>query len=212
MAGAALVGAAISSVVVFGLAARGGFQQNRLVLVGIGVATGTTALVSLLIVLTDPFNAAKALTWLSGSTYGRSLSDVAPLAAILAVGVAVAALRRVELDLVSLDEDTPRLLGLSLGRGRLGFLLLSVLLSATAVAAAGTIGFVGLVAPHAARALVGRQHARVVPVAVLLGAVLVCTADLLGRTAIAPAQLGAGLMTAVIGTPYFLHLLVRSRR
>ncbi|MGW4753072.1 iron ABC transporter permease [Streptomyces chartreusis] len=212
VAGAAFVGAAISSVVVFGLAARGGFQQNRLVLVGIGVATGTTALVSLLIVLTDPFNAAKALTWLSGSTYGRSLSDVAPLAAVLAVGVAVAGLRRVELDLVSLDEDTPRLLGLSLARGRLGFLLLSVLLSATAVAAAGTIGFVGLVAPHAARALVGRQHARVVPVAVLLGAVLVCTADLLGRTAIAPAQLGAGLMTAVIGTPYFLHLLVRSRR
>lgn len=212
VAGAAFVGAAISSVIVFGLAARGGFQQNRLVLVGIGVATGTTALVSLLIVLTDPFNAAKALTWLSGSTYGRSLSDVAPLAAVLAVGVAVAALRRVELDLVSLDEDTPRLLGLSLARGRLGFLLLSVLLSATAVAAAGTIGFVGLVAPHAARALVGRQHTRVVPVAVLLGAVLVCTADLLGRTVIAPAQLGAGLMTAVIGTPYFLHLLVRSRR
>ncbi|GGW93776.1 iron ABC transporter permease [Streptomyces chartreusis] len=212
VAGAAFMGAAISSVVVFGLAARGGFQQNRLVLVGIGVATGTTALVSLLIVLTDPFNAAKALTWLSGSTYGRSLSDVAPLAAVLAVGVAVAALRRVELDLVSLDEDTPRLLGLGLARGRLGFLLLSVLLSATAVAAAGTIGFVGLVAPHAARALVGRRHARVVPVAVLLGAVLVCTADLLGRTVIAPAQLGAGLMTAVIGTPYFLHLLVRSRR
>ncbi|MFJ1876013.1 iron ABC transporter permease [Streptomyces sp. KS_5] len=212
VAGAAFVGAAISSVVVFGLAARGGFQQNRLVLVGIGVATGTTALVSLLIVLTDPFNAAKALTWLSGSTYGRSLSDVAPLAAVLAVGVAVAALRRVELDLVSLDEDTPRLLGLGLARGRLGFLLLSVLLSATAVAAAGTIGFVGLVAPHAARALVGRQHARVVPVAVLLGAVLVCTADLLGRTVIAPAQLGAGLMTAVIGTPYFLYLLVCSRR
>lgn len=69
----------------------------------------------------------------------------------------------------------------------------------------------GLVAPHAARALVGLQHARVVPVAVLIGAVLVCTADLVGRTVIAPAQLGAGLMTAVIGTPYFLYLLVRSR-
>ncbi len=67
-------------------------------------------------------------------------------------------------------------------------------------------------APHAARALVGRQHARVVPVAVLLGAILVCTADVVGRTVIAPAQLGAGLMTAVIGTPYFLYLLIRSRR
>ncbi|MFG3661987.1 iron ABC transporter permease [Streptomyces sp. NPDC047706] len=212
VAGGAFAGAAVSSVLVFGLAARGGFQQNRLVLVGFGVATGASALISMLIILTDPFNATKALTWLSGSTYGRTLPDVAPLAAVLAVGAAVAALRRTELDLVSLDEDTPKLLGLDVARGRLGFLVLSVLLSATAVAAAGTIGFVGLVAPHAARALVGRQHVRVVPVAMLLGAVLVCAADLIGRTVIAPAQLGAGLMTAVIGTPYFLHLLVRSRR
>ena len=212
VAGAAFAGAAVSSVLVFGLAARGGFRQNRLVLVGFGVATGAAALISMLIILTDPFNATKALTWLSGSTYGRTLPDVVPLALVLVVGLAAAGIRRTELDLVSLDEDTPRLLGLGLGRGRLGFLVLSVVLSATAVAAAGTIGFVGLVAPHAARALVGRQHARVVPVAVLLGATLVCTADLVGRTVIAPAQLGAGLMTAVIGTPYFLHLLVRSRR
>ncbi|NEA78851.1 iron chelate uptake ABC transporter family permease subunit, partial [Actinospica acidiphila] len=209
---AAFAGSALTAVLVFGLAARGGFQQNRLVLVGIGVASGTTAVISLLIVLTDPFNATKALTWLSGSTYGRDLPDVLPLAAVLAVGVAAAGVRHRELDLVSLDEDTPRLLGLDLARGRLGFLVLSVLLTATAVAAAGTIGFVGLVAPHAARALVGRRHTRVLPVAVLLGAVLVCTADLLGRTVIAPAQLGAGLMTAVIGTPYFLYVLVRARR
>lgn len=212
MAGAAFAGATVSSVLVFGLAARGGFRQNRLVLVGIGVATAATALISLLIVLTDPFNATKALTWLSGSTYGRTLPDVVPLAVVLVLGLAVAVARRTELDLVSLDDDTPRLLGLGLARGRFGFLALAVLLSATAVAAAGTIGFVGLVAPHAARALVGRRHVRVLPVAVLLGAVLVGTADLLGRTVIAPAQLGAGLMTAAIGTPYFLYLLVRGRR
>jgi len=212
VAGAAFAGAAITSVIVFGLAARGGYQQNRLVLVGIGMAAGTTALVSLLIVLTDPFNATKALTWLSGSTYGRTMPDVLPVALVLLLGLFVAVARRTELDLISLDADTPRLLGLRLSPTRLGFLVVSVLLSATAVASAGTIGFVGLVAPHAARALVGRRHVRVVPVAVLLGAALVCTADLLGRTVIAPAQLGAGLMTAVIGTPYFLYLLVRSRR
>ncbi|MFD9858692.1 iron ABC transporter permease [Streptomyces alboflavus] len=212
IAAGAFAGAAASAVLVFGLAARGGFQQNRLVLVGFGVATGSTAIISLLIILTDPFNATKALTWLSGSTYGRTFPDVVPLAIVLAVGLVIAVARRTELDLVSLDEDTPRLLGLNLSRGRLGFLVLSVLLSATAVAAAGTIGFVGLVAPHAARALVGRRHVRVVPVAVLLGAVLVCTADLVGRTVIAPAQLGAGLMTAMLGTPYFLYLLVRTRK
>ncbi|WP_030839494.1 iron ABC transporter permease [Streptomyces sp. NRRL S-475] len=212
VAGAAFGGAALASAIVFGLSARGGYRQNRLVLVGIGMAAGSTALISLLIVLTDPFNAVKALTWLSGSTYGRTMPDVLPVALVLALGLAVAVARRTELDLVSLDEDTPRLLGLGLPRARLGFLVVGVLLAATAVASAGTIGFVGLVAPHAARALVGRRHVRVVPVAVLLGAALVGTADLLGRTVIAPAQLGAGLMTAVIGTPYFLYLLVRGRR
>ncbi|MDX3088748.1 MULTISPECIES: iron ABC transporter permease [unclassified Streptomyces] len=212
VAGAAFTGATVTAVLVFGLAARGGFPQNRLVLVGVGVSAGTTALIGLLIVLTDPFNATKALTWLSGSTYGRTFPDALPVAAVLVPALVVAVVRRTELDLVSLDEDTSGLLGLRLGRARLGFLALAVLLAATAVAAAGTIGFVGLVAPHAARSLVGRRHVRVVPVAVLLGAVLVCVADLLGRTVIAPAQLGAGLMTAVVGTPYFLYLLVRGRR
>lgn len=212
IAGAAFAGAAVAAVFVFGLSARGGFQQNRLVLVGIGVATGTTALISLIIVLTDPFNATKALTWLSGSTYGRTFPDALPLVGVLLVSAVAATVRRTELDLVSLDENTPRLLGLSLPGTRFGFLAAAVVLSATSVAAAGTIAFVGLVAPHAARALAGRRHVRVIPVSMLLGAVLVCTADLLGRTVIAPSQLGAGLMTAVIGTPYFLWLLVRSRR
>ncbi len=211
LAAAAFAGAALASALVFGLSARGGFRQNRLVLVGMGVATASAALISLLIVLTDPFNATKALTWLSGSTYGRTLPDLLPLAVVLAVGVAVAFARRTELDLVSLDGDTPRLLGLGVPGARLGFLALGVLLSAAAVAVTGTIAFVGLVAPHAARALVGRRHVRVVPVAVLLGAVLVGTADMVGRTVIAPAQLGAGLLTAVIGTPYFLWLLIRTR-
>ncbi len=211
-AGGAFLGAAVAAAIVFGLAARGGFRQDRLVLVGIGVSSGLTAMISLVIVLTDPFNATKALTWLSGSTYGRTWTDCLPVALVLVVSLAVVVARRRELDLVSLDEDTPRLLGVRLSRTRAGFLAVSVLLTATAIAAVGTIGFVGLVAPHAARALVGRKHAAVVPVAVLLGAVLVCVGDVVGRTVIAPAQLGAGILTAVIGTPYFIWLLVRTPR
>lgn len=212
VAGAAFGGAAVTATLVFGLAARGGFSQNRLVLLGFGVSSAAAALISLVIVLSDPFDTTKALTWLSGSTYGRNMPDAVPVAVALAIGIVVAVTRRRELDLVALDEDTPRLLGLGLPRARLGFLVVSVLLAASAVAAAGTIAFVGLVAPHAARALVGRRHVRVVPVALLLGGLLVCLADLAGRTVIAPAQLGAGLMTAVIGAPYFVYLLVRTRR
>ncbi|MDN5933538.1 MAG: iron chelate uptake ABC transporter family permease subunit, partial [Pseudonocardia sp.] len=87
----------------------------------------------------------------------------------------------------------------------------AALRTSTAVTAGGVIAFVGRGAPHAARALVGARHGRVLPVAMLLGGLLVCLADVLGRTVIAPAQLPAGLLTALIGTPYFVYLLWRSR-
>lgn len=208
--GAALAGAAAAALLVFGLAARNGLEQNRLVLIGIGVSAGAAALVSLLIVLTDPFNSTKALTWLSGSTYGREFPEVVPVLVALAVSLPLLVAMRRELDLIGLDADTPRLLGIRLGSARLVLLTVAVVLTAAAVAAVGVIGFVGLVAPHAARALAGRRHARVLPVTALLGALLVVVADTIGRTVIAPAQIPVGLVTAVIGAPYFGWLLWRS--
>ena len=111
----------------------------------------------------------------------------------------------------SLDDDTPRVLGIRLEGTRLVALTGAAVLTATAVSAVGVVGFVGLVAPHAARALVGGRHTRVLPVAMLLGAILVSLADTIGRSVIAPAQIPAGLMTAMLGTPYFVWLLWRSR-
>ncbi|MFD4694219.1 iron ABC transporter permease [Streptomyces sp. NPDC058463] len=211
ISGSALAGAAAAAALVFGLAARRGLEQDRLVLIGIGVSAGTAALVSLMIVLTDPYNGTKALVWLSGSTYGRTFPEVLPVLGALAVSLPVLALRRRELDLIGLDADTPRLLGIRLGRARLGLLGIAVVLTAAAVAAVGVIGFVGLVAPHAARALVGQRHGRVLPVAALMGSLLVVVADTIGRTVIAPAQISVGVVTAVIGAPYFGWLLWRSK-
>ncbi|WP_035777046.1 iron ABC transporter permease [Arthrobacter sp. H5] len=208
---AAGVGAAVASLIVFGLALRGGMQTDRFVLVGIGVSAAAMAGITLLIVLTDPWNEAKALTWLSGSTYGRSMQHLIPMTVALLLTVPViASLHRTQ-DLLSLDEDTPRLLGIAVPRSRLVLLVCAVMLTGSAVAGIGVIGFVGLVAPHAARALVGARHKLALPTAMLLGALLVCAGDLLGRTMIAPAQLPAGLLTALLGTPYFVYLLFRSR-
>jgi len=158
-----------------------------------------------------PWNLNLALTWLSGSTYGRTLEHVVPVVLALLVVVPVAVLHRREMDVLALDEDTPRVLGLRLDRTRLLLLGASAVLTAAAVCAVGVVGFVGLVAPHAARALVGSRNGRVIPVAMLLGAVLVSVADTVGRTVIAPAQIPAGLTTALIGAPYFVWLLWRSR-
>lgn len=207
-----LLGAIAAAVIVFGLAARGGFNQSRLILIGIGVSAAAGAIVSMLIIATDPYNGAKALTWMAGSTYGRTLPQLLPVLIALVVTAPILFAARRDLDVLAQDDDTPRILGVSLGRMRLGMLSVAVLLTATAVAAVGVIGFVGLVAPHAARALVGGRHALVLPMSALLGALLVCIADTLGRTIIAPGQLPAGLLTAVVGAPYFVWLLWRSRR
>jgi ABC-type Fe3+-siderophore transport system permease subunit len=207
-----LLGAGLAAAIVFGLALRGGLASTRLILIGLGVSAAAGAIVAMLIIATDPYNAAKALTWMSGSTYGRTFPQLIPLLVVVLASAPFLASARRELDLLAFDDDTPRVLGVRLGTARLGLLAVSVALTATAVSAVGVIGFVGLVAPHAARALVGARHGLVLPLAALLGAVLVCLADTLGRTVIAPAQLPAGLLTAVVGAPYFVWLLWRSRR
>lgn len=212
ISGASATGAVIAATLVFGLAARSGFATDRLVLLGVGVAYAATAAVTVLIVATDPFNASKALTWLSGSTYGRAYEHLWPLVVACAVLLPMSVLGARQLDLLSVDEDTPRVLGVAPARARLLLLGSGTLLAAAAVSVIGVVGFVGLVAPHAARALVGRRHRLVIPVAALLGATVLSLSDLLGRTVIAPTQLSASLLTAAIGTPYFLYLLHRSRR
>jgi len=168
-------------------------------------------LITLILVATNPWNLALALTWLSGSTYGRTLPQVLPvLLALVAIAPSAVAAHR-ELDLMALDDDTPCLLGVRLRRARLGALTGGAVLASTAVSAIGVVGFVGLVAPHAARALVGSRHLWVLPTSGLLGAALVSIADTIGRTILAPGQIPAGLVTALIGTPYFIWLLWRSR-
>ncbi|WP_037344415.1 iron ABC transporter permease [Sciscionella sediminilitoris] len=209
--GFAGIGAALVTALVVALSTKRGFAGEQLVLIGFGAQAASQALVTVLITLTDPWNQTKALTWLGGSTYGRTFEQLMPMAAAVLLVAPVLVRLRSELDLLSLDEETPRVLGVPVPRTRLIALVCAVLLTGTAVAGAGVISFVGLMAPHAARALIGRRHARSLPVAALLGGILVCLADLLGRTVIAPAQLPAGLVTACIGAPYFVWLLHRTR-
>lgn len=114
-------------------------------------------------------------------------------------------------DVAGVDDDTPRLVGIGLEQLRLLVLAGAAILASTGVSAVGVVGFVGLVAPHAARALVSGRHRYVVPTAVLLAALLLSLADTLGRSIIAPAQIPAGLVVALVGAPYFLWLLYRSR-
>ncbi|WP_211116866.1 iron ABC transporter permease [Glycomyces buryatensis] len=209
--GVSVAGGLGAFALVYALAWRGGLDPARLVLIGIGVWSIGMAAITLIILASDPWNTPKAMTWLSGTTYGRTADRLWPLALALVVFLPLITMHRREIDLLALDDDTPRVLGVRLERTRLMLLISAAVLTAAAVAVVGVIAFVGLVAPHLARALVGSRHSRVLPVAVLLGTLLVSIADTLGRTVIAPAQIPAGLVCALIGTPYFIWLLWRGR-
>lgn len=204
-------GSLVAFAIVYGLSWRGGLESDRLVLVGIGVWFGSAALTTLILLQANPWDTPRIFTWLSGSTYDRSWSQVLPVLVLLVVAVPLLWASHRELDLLAVDDDLPRTVGIRLEARRLVTLVLAALLAAAAVCAVGVVGFVGLVAPHAARALMGGRHRMVLPVAVLIGALLLSLGDTIGRTAIAPAQVPAGLVVAIIGAPYFLHLLARSR-
>ncbi|WP_406363262.1 iron ABC transporter permease [Streptomyces sp. NBC_00715] len=207
---AVLAGLATFTVIAL-LAWRGGFLPDRFVLIGIGCGYGLSSITTFLLLRADPYNTPRIFTWLSGTTYGRTLPDVLPVAVALTIALPVLLAMRSRLDLLAVDEDTPRIVGVNVERTRLGALAIAAVLAALSVVAVGVVGFVGLVAPHLARSLVGARHGRSIPVAMLLGAVLVCVADALGRTVVAPAQVPAGLMIALVGGPYFIWVLRKSR-
>ncbi|MFD8570535.1 iron ABC transporter permease [Streptomyces sp. NPDC059639] len=190
---------------------RGGFLPDRFVLIGIGCGYGLSAVTTFLLLRADPYNTPRIFTWLSGTTYGRTFSDGVPVAVALVLALPVLFAMRGRLDLLAVDEDTPRIVGVKVERTRFIALAIAAVLAALSVIAVGVVGFVGLVAPHLARSLVGARHGRAIPVAMLLGAVLVCVADALGRTLVAPAQMPAGLMIALVGAPYFVWVLRQSR-
>lgn len=207
----ALGAASIAAVVIFGLSSRGGVSTMRLVLVGVGMSAGTSAMTTLLLVQTDPWNQNKAITWLGGSTFGATFPQLVWLGiALVVAGVVVSRTAR-DLDVVQLDDVTAQLAGVAVDRSKVVHLGVAVVLAACATATVGVISFVGLVAPHAARLVVGKRHRWFLPLTAIMGAFLVVLADALGRSVLAPAQLPAGMVTALLGTPYFVWLLWRLR-
>ncbi|THA65238.1 iron ABC transporter permease [Streptomyces sp. A0958] len=209
---AVAVAAGLATFAVIALLAwRGGFLPDRFVLIGIGMGYGLSSVTTFLLLRADPYNTPRIFTWLSGTTYGRTFSDVVPVAVALALALPVLLSMRDRLDLLAVDEDTPRIVGVRVERTRFSALAIAAVLAALSVVAVGVVGFVGLVAPHLARSLVGARQGRAIPVAMLLGGLLVCVADALGRTVVAPAQVPAGLMIALVGAPYFVWVLRQSR-
>ncbi len=210
---AAIVGALTAALLLTLLLNRANFSPLRLVLVGLGLGLGATAVVQVLLTLGELRQVNQALFWVTGSVYGRTWDQVKVLGLGLGpivLGLGLTGQGRT-LDALALGEEVAQGLGVDLGQRR-WLLGCSVLLTAIAVATAGSVGFVGLMAPHLARQWVGALHDRLLPTAALMGGILVVGADGLGRLLFAPIEIPCGVITALLGGPYFLYLLVRQRR
>jgi iron complex transport system permease protein len=199
--------AAVGSVYLIGSAMRARDPILVLVLTGVVIGALLGSGVGLVKYIADPYNQLPAMTfWLLGSLAATTASDLVPLFGPVALGVLVLVALRWRMNVMSLPDEEARALGLSTGPLRIAIIAAATLVTSASVATAGIIGWVGLVVPHIARTLVGPDFAKLLPAAALLGGGFLLAIDTLARTATA-TEIPLGILTALIGTPFFIWLL-----
>ncbi|WP_138756196.1 FecCD family ABC transporter permease [Paenibacillus sinopodophylli] len=207
----AVAGAFLVAVMNYALAWKNGISPFRLVLIGIGISTAMGALTMFLLISGPAYLAAQVLNWMTGSIYGTSWKYIEVLWPWIAAFIPLSILYAKELNVQALGEATAVGLGSRLQLSRMVLLFYSVALAGAAVGVAGTISFIGLLAPHMARKLVGHSYKLVIPVSALLGAMILLLADLAGRMLFQPLDIPAGVFTAGIGAPFFMYLLFKRK-
>lgn len=202
-----VAGGIIAAALVYVFAWRGGLHATRFVLIGIGFAIALRSVTTLFMTKGDYLVAQQAQIWMTGSLNGRGWDEAAPLGWTLLVLVPAVLWAARAQRTVTMDDDTATALGIRLGRVRLGLVLLGVVLASVATGAAGPVDFVALLAPQIARRMTRTAQ---IPLfcSALMGAVIVVLADLPARRLLSPTELPVGVLTAAVGAPYLIWLLV----
>ncbi|HEX9122582.1 MAG TPA: iron chelate uptake ABC transporter family permease subunit [Actinomycetota bacterium] len=209
---AAFAGALLTAFLVYRLARIGpAVHVATLLLAGIAVAAVISSLMSLLMSFSGQ-EIRSIYAWLLGGLMAQGWPSIEAITPLVILGVAGAALTSHDLNLMALGEERAAQLGVEIDRVKRRAVAVGALLTGCAVSVAGVIGFVGLMTPHLLRLLVGADHRRLLPAVLLAGPILLIMADLLARTAIAPQELPVGVVTALLGGPFFLYLLRREGR
>ena len=210
----AFVGAMAATFLVYGIAAVGGrFSMATLLLAGVAVNAFLGAVVSAVIILLPDNDALREiLFWLAGGLDSRSWEHVRISAPLILGGFAVIVLMARDLNLLMLGDDEARSMGVRVGLARPTLLAAAALATGAAVAVSGTIAFVGLVTPHVIRLVLGPDHRVLVPMSAAGGAVFVIVADTVARTIVQPAEFRVGVLTAFVGAPFFILLLIKNKR
>lgn len=209
----AFTGAGVTAVIIYVLAYKRneGITPIRLVLTGVAIAAGISSAMIILTLRLEPENYQFVATWLAGSIWGSDWKFVLSLLPWILVLIPFAYSKARVLNVLNLGDLTATGLGASIEKERRVLLAVAVGLAGASVSVSGGIGFVGLIGPHLGRQLVGSRHQFLIPTSALIGGLLVLVADTIGRWILQPSEIPAGIIVAVIGAPYFLYLLSRSK-
>lgn len=200
-------------IIVYAMSRSGGRTEVvTLILTGVAINAFAGATIGLLIFISDESQITSITFWQMGSLSQATWPKVAAIVPLAGLGLIIAPLYARKLDLLSLGERSARHLGVNVEQMRLVLITVIALLTAAAVAVSGVIGFIGLVVPHLLRMIIGPGHRLLIPLSILGGAAVLVWADLAARTIAAPAELPLGVLTALVGSPFFFWLLRRTRR
>lgn len=209
----AWIGAGMTAAIIFTLSYKRhqGLSPTRLLLTGVAVAAGISAATIVLTLRLRPEQYQFVATWMAGSIWGTTWKFVLALLPFIVILLPFVRYKARMMNVLNLGEHTAIGLGARVSREQALLLAAAVGLAGSCVAVSGGIGFVGLIGPHLARRLVGPRHEALLPASALTGSLLVVVADMIGRSILQPTEVPAGIVVAVIGAPYFLYLLARSR-
>ena len=207
----AIVGAGISSFVIYMMSARGGIKPKRLLLVGIALNAGLNAFITFFTFRGGVGDYNRVLVWTSGSLWGSGWSYAKVIIPIIIVLFTIVLLNNKKLDVLSLSDELAISLGLNIERQRKKFLSLAVILAGTATAFAGNIGFLGLICPHIARRLVGPYHKKFISVSALISVIIIIVADAVSKNLFSPIEIPVGITVSIFGVPYFVYLMMKEK-
>lgn len=206
----ALVGGCLAAFLIYALAWKKGVTPIRLILVGIGVNAAFGAALIVFQLKMNPRDFMQATVWLSGSIWGTNWKFVLAILPWVLIFIPLAMFKARYLNILNLGDQVAIGLGAAVEKERRKLLFISVALAGSCVAAGGGIAFLGLVAPHLARRLVGPKHEILLPASALMGALLLLVADTIGRNLLAPSEIPVGLVVSALGAPYFIYLLMKT--
>lgn len=205
----AIVGAGVTSFILYMLSSRKGVRPRRLLLIGIGLNAGLNALITFFTFRGGVGDYNRVLVWTSGSLWGAGWSYAKVIIPIVLLMFIIVLLNHKKLDVLNLSDELATGLGLNLQKERKKFLTFAVILAGSATAFAGNIGFLGLISPHIARKLVGPYHKNFISISAIISIIIVLLADAASRNLFSPIEIPVGITVSIFGVPYFIYLMMK---